>query len=130
MAFNVTEFRAAHRSWSFTIGAGRAARTFTARHVSAVHVMRYQDRLAEAQGDRRRQEYALRWLLRLAFPWRPSYLTRGDPARLLFALEPAARQAALADFFEALRGGPTTETPPGRATPGTTSSTPTPTGRR
>lgn len=118
MPFDVDAFRAAHRPWMLTID-GRA---FTARHVSAPQVLEYQDRLRTAGDNATAVERALRWLLRRAFPWRPSYLVRGDPARLLLHLEPAARAAAFADFFEALRGGPTPTTQTGTrpATRGTT----------
>lgn len=120
MAFNVDDFRAAHRPWIFTVG----GRSFVARHVSAPQIFRYQDRMKEAGIRTARIEAAIRWLLRLAFPWRPSYLLRGDPARIILRLEPAARTAALADFFAALRGDET----PAQGEPqtdGTRSPTPT-----
>jgi hypothetical protein len=119
MPFNVDAFREAHRPWILTVG-GRA---FAARHVSAPQVQRYQDRIKEAGDDLARFESAVRWLLRRAFPWRPSYLLRGDPARIVLRLEPAARSAALADVYEALRG---TATPPTQGEP-STSGTPSPT---
>jgi hypothetical protein len=113
MAFDVEEFRVAHRPWQFTVG----ARTYGARHISAPQMFQYQEDIVAAAGNRRRQERLLRRLLRRAFPWRPSYLLRGDPVRTVLQLEPAARQAALHDFFAALRGGPAMTTE-GRAIPG------------
>lgn len=125
MAYDVDAFRAAHRPWSFTVG----GRTYQARHVSAPQVFRYQDLIAAAGEDRRRHDAALRWLLRRAFPWRFSYLLYGDPVRIISALETAARQEALSDFFVALRGGPIPNQN-GRATRGTISPTPISTRRR
>lgn len=133
MAFDVTQYRAAHRPFALTVGEGRSRRIFTARHVSAPQVFRFQEMhaAAVAAGNRRRQEAAIRWVLRVAFPWRFSYLYRGDPVRLLLAFEPGARREALADFFGVLRGPEAaTAQSNGRATNGTTSSTPISTARR
>ena len=113
MAFDVDVFREAHRPWSFSIG-GRA---FSARHVSALQVLRYEEQTRDAiqtmakdaPRGARLHVMAVRHLLRLAFPWRPSYLVRGDPVKIIIALEPAARSEALKDFFACLQG--TTATP-------------------
>jgi len=126
MAFDVETFRAAHRPWLFQVG----RHAFEARHVSAPQVFRYQDMIHEAGSDRRKLDRALRWLLRHAFPWRFSYLLRGDPVEILLLLEPAARHAALADFFASLHGGPQTIPTPSQSrtkngTSGTRSLTPT-----
>jgi len=98
--FDVDAFRAAHQPWSFTVG----GRTFGARHVSAVAVQRYEQMRVVAGKDAKRQQRALRWLLRRAFPWRLSYRLRGDPVTLILGLEPAAQRAALIDFFACLSG--------------------------
>ena len=118
MAFNVDAFRESHRPWSFTVGAV----TFLGRHVSAMTVMRYEDMLKAARHPRQMTN-AVRWLLRHAFPWRPSYLLRGDPVSILMGLEPQARREALDDFFGYLRGPRTAD--PSRKTPGTRSPAPT-----
>jgi hypothetical protein len=105
-SFNLDAFRAAHRPWSFQVGGF----TFEARHVSARQVLRYEDRVRAAGKDERKLLSAVTWLLRRAFPFRPSYFWRGDPVGAILRLEPAARRAALADFFSRLRGE-TRETP-------------------
>jgi hypothetical protein len=101
MAFDVDAFRAAHRPWSFTVG----GRTFLARHVSAPQCQRFERERAAAGADQRKHRTAFWRILRAAFPWRPSYLTRGDPVRIILdELEPPARAETLTDFFECLRG--------------------------
>jgi hypothetical protein len=100
MAFDINAFREAHTPWSFTIG----GRRFDARHVSAPTVQSFQRKLTAAGLDGRNVFAAYRWLLRHAFPWRFSYLLRGDPVKIVLALEPQARDAALSDFFECLLG--------------------------
>jgi hypothetical protein len=100
MAFNLDAFREAHRPWSLTVG----ARTWTARHVSAREVQAYEHKLAAATDQESKAVAAVRWILRRAFPWRFSYLFRGDPVRICLALEPAARREALTDFFACLLG--------------------------
>lgn len=107
MAFDLDAFRAAHRPWSFSID----GRTFGARHVSAPRIVQYMGKVAAAAGKERGLRRALRWVLRLAFPWRFSYLVRGDPVDLIFGLEIAARNAALADFFACLEGKTKTSLP-------------------
>lgn len=121
MAFSADLFRAAHRPWQLTTG----GRTFVARHVSAPAVVAFHTRFAEARSETGRMR-ALRRLLRLAFPWRFSYLVRGDPVRILARMEPAAQRAALADFFVALEGKSPSSTLP--TIPGKPSSTRSPTG--
>lgn len=105
MGFNVDAFREAHRPWSFTVG----GKTFGARHVSAPDCQRF-DRMRVAAGiDAKKHMRAIWWILRRAFPWRPSYMLRGDPVKIILALEPAARGEAMADFFGSLQGlSPTT----------------------
>lgn len=99
MAFDHKAFREAHRPWSFTTADGR---TFQARHVSAPQYERFDDRFNHGTAQERRM--AVAWILRIAFPWRLSYLLRGDPVKILLAMEPAARKEALMDFFACLRG--------------------------
>ncbi len=117
MAFDVDAFRAAHRPWSLTI----QGRTFGARHVSAMQVQEYERRFSTAATESARLT-AVTWLLRRAFPWRVSYLVRGDPVTLVLGLEPAARAEALMDFFACLRTG-TSPRNPQRPTSGTSSPT-------
>lgn len=102
MAFDTRTFREAHRPWSFTAADGR---TFTGRPVSTPQCQRYDQLCVEAGLDEKKRRHALWWILRRAFPWRFSYLIRGDPVRIILdQLEPAARRAALDDFFACLRG--------------------------
>lgn len=115
MAFDSTQWTEAHQPWTVTVG----GRTFTARHVSAPQAMAYQRRLADAQAlpkspDESDAQHAMRitkacliaqhWILRVAFPWRISYL-RGDPVALILKLPPGAKHEALADFFVCLWAG-------------------------
>lgn len=120
MAFNVDAFREAHRPWAFAAG----ARTYEARHVSAPAVVDFHARFHAATTERERVR-AIQQLLRLAFPRRLSYRWRGDPVRMILALEPAAQREALTDFFACLEGrSPSSPLP---TTPGKPSSTPSPT---
>ncbi len=101
MAYNADQFREANRPWEFHF----RGRTFLARHVSTPQCQRYDELIASAGPDVRAQVRAIRWVLRIAFPWRFSYLLRGDPVHLiLHDLEPANRAQALKDFFACLRG--------------------------
>lgn len=100
MAWDLNTWREAHRPWRFTAGGV----TWTARHVSAPQCRAYEERLADAKGNHRHTLAAIRWMLRRAFPWRFSYLIRGDPVRVIMGLEPPAQNAALSDFFACLRG--------------------------
>lgn len=119
MAFDLKSFREAHRPWTFAIGEGRRRRVFSSRHVSGPCVLRYLDMWTEAKGNGRSLKRALYYLLRMAFPWRPSYMLRGDPVKIILNLEQQARAAALQDFFVSL-GLEVTTTPPSKTT--TTSS--------
>jgi len=117
MTFSVDAFRAAHRPWSFAAGGV----TWTARHVSTPQILAFNREYEAATTEVARAKSVAR-LLRIAFPWRLSYLRRGDPVKVLVALEPAARIEALNDFFECLAG----KTPPPQEhlTTGTLSSRP------
>lgn len=109
MGFDQDAWEAEHRRWTYTT----RGRTYVARDVSVPAVQRCF--AAIARGEAADVERELRRLLRLAFPWRPSFWWRGDPVALLMGLNPATRQAALADFFASLRGA---ATPPAPPTPG------------
>lgn len=115
MAFDLASYRAAQQPWVTTLDGHQ----FVARHVSAAHVQRHYR--AAATKDPAVMARSLRWLLRKAFPWRPSYIWRGDPVRLLLErLSPRDRLEALTDFFGSLapgRGMPT----PGQTTRGNSS---------
>ena len=119
-SFDVDAFRDAHRPFGFSAG----GRSFESQHVSAPAVAAFfaAFQIARTEADRAR---ALTKILRLAFPMRLSYRWRGDPVRILLALEPAARNEALLSFFEHLEGkNPSTSLP---TIPGEPSSTPKPT---
>ena len=109
MGFDADAWRAEHVPWTFTT----RGRTYESAPVSVAALQRF---FTNTQGaDFATQERELRTVLRVAFPWRPSFQWRGDPVRLLMALEPAARRSALADFFGRMQDSPTVP-----ATPGTT----------
>lgn len=111
----MTSWAKARQTWELEIG----GRSWRARPVSAHRVMLYQAQLlgaGEAQGWALVLE-----LLRDAFPWRPSYMWRGDPVKHFARLirdTPEAASEALRDFFPLLAGVPTTPAP---ATHGTNS---------
>lgn len=106
MAFDLTAYRAAQQPWVFTFD----GYTHVARHVSASHMQRHHR--AIASGDPAVMARSLRWLLRKAFPWRPSYIWRGDPVRLILDRLPArARRDTLLDFFGSLASVSGTLTP-------------------
>lgn len=107
MVFNVDAFRDAHRPWSFTAG----GRTHEARPISAPAVIAFHTAFNAASDEAGRLR-ALRKLLRLAFPWRLSFRWRGDPVDEVLNLEPAARRAALNDFFASLEGRSGPSAPP------------------
>lgn len=112
MAFDSDAWMSAHRPWSVTVG----ERTFTARHVSAPQALDFQRRMTDAHALPKAKghsdaQHAMRitqathaahhWILRVAFPWRVSFLWH-DPVALILGLPPGARQEALADFFACL----------------------------
>ena len=100
MDFDLAAWHEAHRPWRFFRQDGRA---WEARHVSARQVAAYERQRAIATTDGEHLR-ALRWILRRAFPWRFSYLLRGDPVRELLALPVDARREALEGFFAFLWG--------------------------
>lgn len=101
MAFDLDAYRAAHELWTFTAN----RRAYVSRPVSAEHMLTYQRKIAGATPER--QLLALRWLFRQAFPWRPSFMWRGDPVQILMrGTRPGERDQILADFFVSLAGSP------------------------
>lgn len=115
MPFDADAHRAAHAPWSMVL----RGRTHTARPVSVRQVMAFQEVAQREPAVARR---ALIRLLRVAFPWRPWYVWRGDPVRWLVAETGEGQAEALADFFGCLLAR-LTRTPP---TSGTGSPAPTP----
>jgi hypothetical protein len=110
--FDLDAYREAHQPFSFAAG----GRRYYARHVSAGQMSAY-FRAAET-GDIAVIEKALRALLRTAFPWRPSFIWRGDPVDLILRrLPPDERRAVMTDFFGFLGVIAKAATPP-RMTPG------------
>jgi hypothetical protein len=112
VAFDADAFVAAREAWSLTIG----GRTYPARPVSVQQVLTFQQAIAAAGTDARAYVRAVTVLLRAAFPARWAYLWSPDPVRLVLALDTAAQQAVLTDFFgylvRTLTGGTTRTTPP------------------
>jgi hypothetical protein len=80
-------------TWSLTLDGYE----YKAHPVSAVAVARLVETLGKAGPS---QQLALyRSLFRLAFPWVPSYVWRGDPVAKIMALSPAAFREVRDDFF-------------------------------
>lgn len=100
MGFDADAWRAEHEPWTFTT----RGRTYVASPVSVPVLQRF---FTMTQGaDFATQEREIERVLRVAFPWRPSFQWRGDPVKLILAMEPAARRSALADFFGRIQGTP------------------------
>ena len=95
--FDLDAFREAHRPFAFTAGGF----TFEARIISAEQMRQFAT--VASRADAAGQHRALAALLRIAFPWRPSYIWRGDPVTTILALEPQAREEALESFFAWVR---------------------------
>lgn len=102
--FDLDDYRKAHAPWCFT----HQGRAFVARPVSADQAEAFlsADLAVSALGAgataRRTAARARQRLLRQMFPWRLSYLWRGDPVPTILALEPPAQRELLLDFFEFL----------------------------
>ena len=142
MSFDADKFQAALRPWIFT--AGRSS--WIARPVSAPALARFHgdfkvvgdfereqlltatSPLARARVQRRaerRRAVLLRRIFRVAFPYRLSYLVRGDPVKALIQLPPAARSEAITAFFQFAEGKPKSSAPPtSPPIPGTPSNAP------
>lgn len=88
---------------------------YRARPVSAKAVAGLIETLGGAGPVRQLQLYEK--LFRLAFPWVPSYVWRGDPVQKIMALPPAAFREVRDDFFGHLGAS---ETRPAPATNTTT----------
>jgi hypothetical protein len=89
-------WRAINPTWSLTLD----GYTYRARPVSARAVAEWVVALGKATADEQFRLYEK--LYRLAFPWVPSYLWRGDPVAKIMALPPAAFVEVKADFFHHL----------------------------
>lgn len=89
--------REAHRPWEFTAG----RRTYVARPVSIEQVIAYEEECIGASPAALMR--ARRKLLRVAFPWRPSFVWRGDPVALIMGAAPREHHALVTDFFASLR---------------------------
>ncbi len=96
-SINLDALREAHRPWSFTTG----RRTYVARPVSVEQVIAYEGECIGASVAVRMR--ALRRLLRQAFPWRPSFLWRGDPVAIVMGASPPVHHQLVRDFFGSLR---------------------------
>ncbi len=97
--------RAAAEPWAFAAG----GRTYTARPVSVEQVIAYEAACAGASAAQVLR--ARRRLLRLAFPWRPSFWWRGDPVALICAAPPALHRVVMDSFFASLRSSSRPEDP-------------------
>ena len=115
MSVDVDQWRRAHPAWSVTLDGFE----FRARPVSARAVASVAELFTKSSAD---QLGAMEQLLRLAFPWRFSYVWRGNPVAKIMALEPSAYREVVTDFFGHL--GLKSATSP--STGGTNSPTPTP----
>lgn len=112
MGFDLDQYRQAHAGWALTT----RGQTYHARPVSAEQVIVYQGEVLGASP--RIAQRALRKLLRIAFPWRPSFVWRGDPVKIVMGARPHEHRAMVADFFASLAGSPTLPTPsPTHGTP-------------
>lgn len=122
-AFDADAWLEARRPWELRL----AGKVWRAAWVSPATVMAFQSAVKVAdddQVDRVAQAEALRVLLRAMFPPRWRYVWRGDPVRLILALDEPAQGAILRDFFESLAVAWTLPLP--GTTPGTSSPPPTP----
>lgn len=99
-AVNLDALRAAATPWQFVAG----GRTYTARPVSVEQVIAYEGEIVGASAAAILR--ARRKLLRVAFPWRPSFVWRGDPVDLICESPPGLHAALMADFFASLRSSP------------------------
>jgi hypothetical protein len=101
MSWSFSSWQAARRPWELEID----GRRWVARPVSAERVMAYQGALIGASVEQGWAETLK--LLRDAFPWRPSYVWRGDPVKAfaeVIRVAPDAATEALQSFFPLLRG--------------------------
>lgn len=96
-SLDLQALREAHQPWSFAAG----GRSYVARPVSIEQVIAYEGECVGASPTALLA--ARRKLLRIAFPWRPSFLWRGDPVALIMGATPRVHQALISDFFVSLR---------------------------
>ena len=111
MGLDLDAWRRANPTWSLTLD----GYTYRARPVSARAVADLMPALTAAGPVA--QLKLLERLFRLAFPWVPSYVWRGDPVAKIMALPPAALREVRDDFFGHLGGGGTTHAPETSTTP-------------
>lgn len=78
-------------------------RSYNARHLRRWHVDAYERRIAHAGTDEKMRTRASWFLLRAAFPWRFSYLLRGDPVRIVLAGSRELRSRALGQLLANVR---------------------------
>ena len=104
-------WRAANPTWSLTLD----GYTYRARPVSARAVAELIPAITAAGPAE--QLTLFEKLFRLAFPWVPSYVWRGDPVAKIMALPPAAFREVRDDFFVHLGGGGSTHAPAMSTTP-------------
>lgn len=112
VTLDLDALRASAEPWSFATG----GRTYVARPVSVEQVIAYEARIAGASATDVMR--ARRQLLRLAFPWRPSFMWRGDPVAVICSAPPALHRVVIESFFASLRSWP-----PSPVTDATTPST-------
>ena len=98
MSFNADEFAKAHAPWTLTL----RGETFTAVDPSADEVIRFRAEMVAAGDDLPAQRGVLRRFIRRRFPWKASYLWRGDPVGRFLGLPLAAQEAALMTLFRLL----------------------------
>lgn len=113
-ALDLDALRAAHEPWTFQTG----GRTYVARPVSIEQVIAHEAECVGASPAAVMR--ARRKLLRIAFPWRASFLWRGDPVRVICEASPTVHRAVMDSFFASLQSS--SPRPAMRATPPSTSS--------
>lgn len=96
-ALDLDALRAASEPWQLTVG----GRTYTARPVSIEQMIAHEAECLGASGAvvmRSRRK-----LLRIAFPWRPSFWWRGDPVALICESPPAIHRELIQSFYQSLQ---------------------------
>jgi hypothetical protein len=113
--FDADRWLTEHTPWAVKLG----GRVYVSRPVSVLGIQRFQVAVVAAGADGTKQRAAMRRLLRTAFPFRLQYWVTGDPVAQVLALDDAARQAVLADFFQwaARRYSPSESSTTGTASP-------------
>jgi len=107
--FSAKAWHAAHAPWTYTTSRGRTCAT---RPISTPRLIAYFGAIEGASIARQNAE--TRELLREAFPWRVSFLWRGDPVDEILESPPGLRKEILRSFFASLgmtREAPRSQTP-------------------